>query len=68
MNTKPTPTLAAVAPATTCYAVFVRKSGNWTQESVPFESYAAAQAHAKLIRRARPSVEITRVRRLPHKA
>jgi hypothetical protein len=49
-----------------CYAVFVRKAGNWIQESVPFDSYASAQAHAKLTRRARPFVEMTRVRRLSH--
>lgn len=53
-------------PEATCYAVFVRKAGNWTQESVPFDSYAEAQSHAKLTRRARPFVEMTRVRRLPH--
>lgn len=51
-----------------CYAVFVRKSGNWIQESVPFDSYADAQAHAKLTRRARPFVEMTRVRRISHNA
>ena len=51
-----------------CYAVFVRKVGSWIQESVPFDSYSEAQSHAKLTRRARPFVEMTRVRRLPHNA
>lgn len=46
------------------YAVFIRKAGNWTQESTPFDSYADAQTHAKLTRRARPFVEMTRVRRI----
>lgn len=53
-------------PPPPCYAVFVRKAGRWIQESVPFYSYAEAQSHAKLTRRARPFVEMTRVRRLPH--
>ena len=53
-------------PPPPCYAVFIRKAGNWIQESVPFYDYAEAQAHAKLTRRARVFVEMTRVRRIPH--
>jgi hypothetical protein len=67
MNT-PKNSTGGCCPPPPCYAVFVRKAGNWIQESVPFDSYAAAQAHAKLTRRARPFVEMTRVRRLPHNA
>ena len=33
---------------------------------MPFYDYAEAQAHAKLTRRARVFVEMTRVRRIPH--
>jgi hypothetical protein len=67
MNTPKQPNGTLLSPAP-CYAVFIRKAGNWIQESVPFNSYAAAQTHAKLTRRARPFVEMTRVRRLPHNA
>ena len=35
---------------------------------MPFDSYAEAQAHAKLTRRARPFLEMARVRRIPHNA
>lgn len=52
------------AEAQPSYAVFIRKTGNWIQESVPFGSYADAQGHAKLTRRARPFVKMTRVRRI----
>jgi hypothetical protein len=62
MNT-PKDSTGGCCPPPPCYAVFIRKAGNWIQESVPFDSYADAQAHAKLTRRARPFVEITRVRR-----
>jgi len=36
------------------------------QESVPFADYADAMAHAKMTRRGRPFVEMTRVRRISH--
>jgi hypothetical protein len=52
-------------PPPPCYAVFIRKTGK-IQESVPFDDYTEAQAHAKLTRRARVFVEMTRVRRIPH--
>ncbi len=64
MNTKSNANAGSGCPDTTCYAVFVRKAGNWMRESVPFYSYTDAQAHAKLTRRARPFVEMTRVRRI----
>ena len=65
MSTLETPTGGCCSPPP-CYAVFIRTAGNWVQESVPFDSYADAQAHAKLVRRARVFVEMTRVRRIPH--
>ena len=66
MNTKSNSNAGSDCPDTTCYAVFVRKDGNWMRESVPFYSYTDAQAHAKLTRRARPCLEMTRVRRISH--
>lgn len=46
------------------YAVFVRKGGIWRQESIPMTSYQEAKEHARRTRKARPFVEMTRVRRL----
>ena len=48
-----------------CYAVFIRGSGGWLKQSVNFDDYAAAQTHAKLVRRCIPFVQKTRVRRVP---
>jgi hypothetical protein len=66
MNTQSDINTANNRAGATCYAVFVRKSRGWVQESIPFDSYADAQNHAKLTRRARPFAEMTRVRRIPH--
>ena len=49
-----------------CYAVFVRKQGQWIQQSMPLATYKEAQDHAKLVRRCVLFIEKTRVRRLPH--
>ena len=45
------------------YAVFVRKHGEWVQQSVLFTDYCEAQKHAKLVRRLLVFVEKTRVMR-----
>lgn len=53
-------------PPSPCYAVFVRKQGEWVQQSVSFTDYGEAQEHAKLVRRCVLFIEKTRVRRIPH--
>jgi hypothetical protein len=53
-------------PPSPCYAVLVRKRGEWVQQSVEFTDYGEAQSHAKLVRRGVAFIERTRVRRLPH--
>jgi len=53
-------------PQSPCYAVFIRKRGEWVQQSVVFTDYGEAQAHAKLVRRCVAFIELTRVRRIPH--
>ena len=52
-------------PQMPCYAVFIRKHGEWVMQSIPM-GYAEAQEHAKIVRRGMAFVEKTRVRRIPH--
>lgn len=48
------------------YAVFILKHGStvWLQQSIYFDKYPEAQAHAKLVRRAFLNIHKARVRRI----